>query len=327
MAESHPEQFKELMNSEMVAGMKKQIEKSLEERKTNIPIPADVEADLKTDRQTVNKVQFGKELTKAYQISKIASSNNYQAVTSVPALMTIINDFIDIDPTVTSAEVTKKLKAQYNMESIKLMPDTIFRLKHDHGLAKQEKDIDEKKRLDELARLAEIKRLQDEEAIRLAEEAKKVEEEKRVLKEKLKLQKAEEHKKQMLNMRKTRAQTKQEAKDAEERKFAEAERKRELAQHQVDDEIFETKEGKRIDFAKAKVKQVKGKRKTGRGITTKEIIKDMMKRVQVLMGEIKAGNKNKAIVSELSDLIDWLLQYKVISKPIHKKISQSMITV
>lgn len=54
------------------------------------------------------------------------------------------------------------------------------------------------------------------------------------------------------------------------------------------------------------------------------LLASVVKRFNILMGELKAGNHSKEIKNELYDIIDFLLRNKRLTKPQHKKIVLAM---
>lgn len=63
---------------------------------------------------------------------------------------------------------------------------------------------------------------------------------------------------------------------------------------------------------------IRHRKKTSYG--QKKLVKQAMKRLTILAGEIESGNKSKEIKNEIWDIIDWLKKHSYITKKQHYKI-------
>lgn len=50
-------------------------------------------------------------------------------------------------------------------------------------------------------------------------------------------------------------------------------------------------------------------------------------RIKVLIGERKAGNNSKALINEVSTVLDYLTFYKIISKQLAAKITHEIMNI
>lgn len=131
LSETHPKQFQELMNTNLLSGMKKKLETILEARAEEEVADADIPG-LGTDVTNDATKKYGEKLFDEIVRSRMKTKDHYKALANIPALEKIIEAKILASPTATGRAISQQIKHQYGLPTgFDLKKETLDKFKQE----------------------------------------------------------------------------------------------------------------------------------------------------------------------------------------------------